>query len=145
MPYTLHADGRLHDGAFRIDLRNTGGVAAVFQVRQAGSSDAPRSYTVEPGKHLTDTWQVESGYDLSVHGPNGFFRRFTGGRSHVDVTPSYEDRNDKVVLTLHNRGSKRVEVTVRDGYNSRPVKLSLRPGRQSARRGRSPAPTAGTT
>ncbi|MBQ1028501.1 phospholipase C, phosphocholine-specific [Micromonospora sp. C97] len=128
IPYTLHADGHLADGAFRIDFRNSGGVAAVFQVRQAGSADAPRSFTVEPGKHLSDTWKVESGYDLSVHGPNGFFRRFTGGRSNLDVTPSYDERDFKVALTLTNRGSKRVEVTVRDLYNSRPVKLSLRPG-----------------
>ncbi|MFI6064160.1 phospholipase domain-containing protein [Micromonospora sp. NPDC051227] len=55
VPYTLHADGHHGDDSFRIDFRNSGGVAAVFQVRQAGSADAPRSYTVEPGKQLTDT------------------------------------------------------------------------------------------
>ncbi|GAB4106539.1 phospholipase C, phosphocholine-specific [Micromonospora taraxaci] len=128
IPYTLHADGRRDGDSLRIDFRNTGGAAAVFQVRQAGSADAPRSYTVEPGKHLTDTWTIGSGYDLSVHGPNGFYRRFTGGRAHLDITPSYEERNDKVVLTLKNPGSKRVEVTVTDRYHSRPVTLSLRPG-----------------
>ncbi|MFI6243885.1 phosphocholine-specific phospholipase C [Micromonospora sp. NPDC050795] len=128
IPYTLHADGHRGDDSFRIDLRNSGGVAAVFQVRQAGSADAPRSYTVEPGKHLSDTWPVTSGYDLSVHGPNGFFRRFADGRSHLDVTPAYDEHGYKLALTLTNRGSKRVEVTVRDGYHARPVTLSLRPG-----------------
>lgn len=128
IPYTLHADGRRDGDALRIDFRNTGKVAAVFQVRRAGSADAPRSYTVEPGKHLSDTWPATSGYDLSVHGPNGFYRRFTDGRSRLDVTPTYGERDDKLAITLTNRGSKRVEVTVRDGYNARPVTLSLRPG-----------------
>jgi phospholipase C len=38
-----------------------------------------RSYTVEPGKSLTGSWNVTGGtYSLSVHGPNGFLRQFQG-------------------------------------------------------------------
>lgn len=55
-------------------------------------------------------------------------RRFTDGLSHLDVTPAYDERDYKLALTVKNRGSKRVEVTVRDGYHARPVKVSLRPG-----------------
>ncbi|MEV1329191.1 phospholipase domain-containing protein [Micromonospora costi] len=133
IPYTLHADGRAEDDAFRIDFRNSGGVAAVFQVREAGSADAPRSYTVEPGRHLTDMWDVTSGHDLSVHGPNGFFRRFTGAEpswrsTDLAITPSYDEHGYTLVLELRNGGAKRVEVTVCDAYHSRPVTLSLRPG-----------------
>ncbi|MFC3502797.1 phosphocholine-specific phospholipase C [Micromonospora krabiensis] len=130
LPYTLHATGRSGRDGFRIDFRNTGGAGAVFQVREAGSADAPRTYTVEPGRQLTDTWPSRSGHDLSVHGPNGFFRRFTGGRNAADleITPSYDEHGYKLVLDLVNHGSKRVEVTVRDGYHGRPVTLSVRPG-----------------
>jgi phospholipase C len=130
IPYTLHADGRAEKDGFRIDFRNAGEAGAVFQVRQAGSADAPRSYTVEPGKHVTDRWDVASAYDLTVHGPNGFFRQFTGGEpaGQLDITPSYDEHGYKLALEIRNRGAKRVEVTVRDGYRSRPVTLSLRPG-----------------
>jgi phospholipase C len=133
IPYTLHANGHAGDGSFSIDFRNSGEAGAVFHVRQAGSTDDPRSYTVEPGKHLTDTWDFASAYDLSVHGPNGFFRSFRGGNpgprsTNLAVTPSYDERDYKIVLELENRGPERVEVTVRDGYNSRPTTLSLRPG-----------------
>jgi phospholipase C len=133
IPYTLHANGHAGDGSVSIDFRNSGGAGAVFHVRQAGSADDPRGYTVEPGKHLTDTWHFESAYDLTVHGPNGFFRSFKGGNpqgqsTNLDVTPSYDEQDYKIALELKNRGSKRIEVTVRDGYNSRPTKLSLRPG-----------------
>ena len=32
----------------------------------------------EAGKSLGNTWQREGSYDLSVFGPNGFFRQFRG-------------------------------------------------------------------
>jgi phospholipase C len=87
--------------------------------------DPPRGWT-DGHKHLTDTWPLTPGYDLSVHGPNGFFRRFAGGGPAVlDVEPSYGGYS--VVLKLHNGSSRRVEVTVQDRYGSRPIRLSPRP------------------
>ena len=84
LPYALHAHGRLNvsNGIFSIDFANTGQATAVFQVRSGNAGDIPRSYTVEPGKHLTDTWNVivngATAYDLSVYGPNGFYASLQG-------------------------------------------------------------------
>ena len=84
IPYTLHARGAVQpaDGSFWIEMRNTGQAGAVFQVRSGNTAHVPRSYTVEPHKLLIDTWRIgavgASGYDLSVYGPNGFFRGFKG-------------------------------------------------------------------
>jgi hypothetical protein len=43
-------------------------------VRSGNSVDGPRTYTVEPHKQLTDSWNVTAigapEYDLSVYGPN---------------------------------------------------------------------------
>jgi phospholipase C len=136
IPYTLHADGRARDHSLSIDFRNTGGAGAVFHVREAGSDNDPRSYTVEPGKHLADAWDFGSGYDVSVHGPNGFFRRFKGGSpesASVDVTASYDDGEDEITLELTNFGSQPVEVRVRVGYNSRPTTLALGPAETERR------------
>jgi hypothetical protein len=55
-------------------------VAGSEAPRRADGAQEPRSYTVEPGRQVTDAWGFASGYDLSVHGPNGFFRRFKGDR-----------------------------------------------------------------
>ena len=57
-----------------IEFSNHGQAAAVFQVRAGVADIAPRSYTVEPGKHLKDTWPLaaDGRYDLSVYAPNGF-------------------------------------------------------------------------
>lgn len=59
------------------------------------------------------------------HQPAGAVRFAAGGPAGPDVEPSYEGYS--VVLKLHNGSPRRVEVTVRDRYGSRPVRLSLRP------------------
>ena len=133
IPYTLHVDGHASSSVFSIDFKSSGAAAAVFQVRSAGSTDEPRTYTVEAGKQLTDTWDAASGYDLSVFGPNGFLRRFKGGgvsgvAALLDVKASYDERHHEIALQVRNRGADRIKVTVHDAYTSKDTKLSLRPG-----------------
>jgi phospholipase C len=138
IPYMLHADGHAAVGLFSIDFRNAGHAAAVFQARSADIAQLPRSYTVEPGKNLTDTWEFASGYDLSVHGPNGFFRGFKAGspetgQTNLDVKASYDDRASTIVLEITNRSAERAQVTVRDGYTGREKTLALDPGEAQAK------------
>ena len=131
VPYTLHADGHASGTSFSIEFRSRGRATGVFQVRSADPAQDPRSYTVEPGKQLTDTWDAASGYDLSVHGPNGFFRRFRGGvgdqPASLDIATRY-GRRLQITLEIENRGAQPVEVTVVDRYSSRSTTLSLKPG-----------------
>lgn len=132
LPYTLHADARAGDGVLDVDFGNTGRAAAVFGVRSADPAQPPRSYTVEPGKRVSDRWAAPAGYDVAVHGPNGFFRGFTGaaGRpgAEPDVAASYDERRTGITLRLTNRGPRPVTVTVHDGYTGQRTELSLRPG-----------------
>jgi len=135
LPYTLHADGRLDGGSFRIDLRNAGRATAVFQVRSAGGAP-PRSYTVEPGRQLSDGWDLQPGYDLAVHGPNGFYRGFTAGSAatDLDIAASYDEQRTELALTIANRGPQPAVVTIRDAYSSRETTLSLRSGQSGTER-----------
>ena len=68
-----------------IEFSNQGRAAAVLQVRALHLDGIPRSYTVAPGKRLSDCWGLTSqgDYCLTVHGPNGFLRAFKG-RMHDD-------------------------------------------------------------
>lgn len=131
VPYTLHADGHASGTPFSIEFRSRGRATGVFQVRSADPAQDPRGYTVEPGRQLTDTWDAASGYDLSVHGPNGFFRRFRGGvgdqPASLDIGTRY-GRRLQITLEIENRGAQPVEVTVVDRYSSRSTTLSLKPG-----------------
>src|SRR5215813_9250476 len=134
IPYTLHADGLAGATSVSINFQNSGGATGVFHVRSADAAQAPRSYTVEPGKQLADSWDFTSGYDLSVHGPNGFFRHFKGGASGSQAglaiqALSGSRRDDhEIVLKIRNRGSAPVEVTVSDRYSPRTTTLQLAPG-----------------
>jgi phospholipase C len=134
IPYTLHADGLAGATSFSINFQSSGGAAAVFHVRSADAAQDPRSYTVESGKQLAESWDFTSGYDLSVHGPNGFFRRFkgsAGGRgAGLAVQARYGSRrdDDEIEMQLENRGSALVHVTVSDRYSSRRTALTLAPG-----------------
>ncbi len=96
VPYVLNASCKVDfaTGVVKLTFHNGGTRAAVFQVRSGVPSSiavpGPWSYTVAPGSQLTDHWAVaasgETAYDLSIHGPNGFFRRFKGNLSAIDPT-----------------------------------------------------------
>jgi phospholipase C len=139
LPYTLDARGVVQeeDGSFWIQFRNTGRAGAVFQVRSGRGGDMPRTYTVEPHKHLNDFWPVAaigaSDYDLSVYGPNGFFRAFKGAvagdhRADLDVRAVYDEEGSSVTLKLSNRASQVARVGIVNRYTSRRTKLVLSPG-----------------
>jgi phospholipase C len=126
LPYTLHAHGHINtaDGSFVIDFDNPGPAAAVFQVRAGESPVAPRTYTVEGGKSLSDFWSVvsigASEYDLSVYGPNGFLRAFKGsigiGGASLETRATYSEIANAIQLAITNRSGFVVSVTVNDMY-----------------------------
>jgi phospholipase C len=128
IPYTLFADGRPAAGAFALDLRNSGGVAGVFHVRSAAHD--PRTYTVGPGQQVTDSWTVDGGYDVSVFGPNGFYRRFAGtAPAGPAAGPQVRARYaGGLVLEFTNRGTRRLELALDDRYGRHRTTVSLRPG-----------------
>ncbi len=139
IPYALHADGRVSEGSVTLDFKNSGRAAAVFHVRSADSTQVPRSYTVEPGKELRGRWDIGDEYDLSVYGPNGFFRGFKGDaqegrRADLGVRAWYRVRHHEVAVKFTNRSSEQALVIVRDGYLSREVKLTLKPGESQTKR-----------
>ena len=135
IPYTLHADGLAGATSFSIHFRNSGAAAGVFHVRSADAAQQPHSYTVEPGKQLTDSWDFTSGYDLSVHGPNGFFR-FKGSAGGLQIGLAiqalYGPRHDEIALEVENRNSAPADVTVSDRYSSPSTTMTFAPGAAKA-------------
>ncbi|GAA2567274.1 phospholipase C, phosphocholine-specific [Winogradskya consettensis] len=134
LPYSLHADARVADGTLTVTFRNTGRATAVFQARSMAEDEDPRSFTVEPGKTLTGTWPATTGYDLSIHGPNGFYREFRSSARAAAVLglrTDYDTRAEKVAVTLTNAGSGRLQLTVQDAYTSKRTTVSLRGGESS--------------
>jgi phospholipase C len=106
-----------------LKLRNPGQLGVGLQARSLTVAGAPYTYTVGAGDELTPELPNPGTYDLSVHGPNGFFRHFAGSPATV---LSVEARGDHDLGTLWLRitdrgdrpGSRRspVVVDVADAY-----------------------------
>ncbi|MDR2986543.1 MAG: phospholipase C, phosphocholine-specific, partial [Nocardiopsaceae bacterium] len=133
IPYTLHADGLAGASSVSITFKSSGGAAGVFHVRSADASQPPRTYTVESGKQVADSWDFTAGYDLSIHGPNGFFRHFKGSaggaQAGLAIQASYGARSaENISLKLKNPGSATVKATVTDRYSSRSTTLTIGAG-----------------
>ncbi len=135
LPYELdvHASVNASNSTVRLTFFNTGGKAAVFQVRSDNAADSVRDYTVEPGKTLTGTWKVASSYHLKVYGPNGFVRYFHGSigaaAAALHVRSRYESEDDcgSIKLRIINVAANQAEVSVLDAYTGRTSTQLLQP------------------
>jgi phospholipase C len=141
LPYALHADGRADTarGLFAIGMNNVGQAAAVFHVRSGNAVDAPRHYTVEPQRLLSDSWKpalATGAYDLEVHGPNGFLRAFKGNlsrdASQLIVRASYDEGRLGITLHVTNTGMRSAELRIHDAYRARHAEHRLLPGQSTA-------------
>jgi phospholipase C len=139
LPYNLQADGtaQVADQTFRIDFENRGDAGACFQVRSDSATDGPWTYTVEAHKSLSNSWQLaqtQGKYDLSVFGPNGFFRRFRGTAARtstvdLDMDVSYDVGDNVLVVRITNQALGSSQVRVKSAYDDRSVVDQLPGGR----------------
>jgi phospholipase C len=133
LPYELdvRSEFNVFNGSVSLHFSNTGKAAAVFQVRSLSNQQGPWSYTVGAHRRLDANWPVRElgldAYDLSVHGPNGFFREFRGsleGRhaARLNSKLSYDEAG--LTLEIENLGSA-ARVSVKDAYSGRNRSLQL--------------------
>ena len=130
VPYTIHTTAKadLSSEIVTITFTNTAAQTAFFQVRSASPLQAPRGYTVGPDDSLTDSWEFAASglasYDLSVYGPNGFFRYYRGGAleltaSNLQSGVTYNVSANEVILAVKNVGSLAVSVNVKNIYSGK--------------------------
>jgi phospholipase C len=94
------------------------------QARSQTVAGAPYSYTIGAGDELAVALANPGIYDLSLHGPNGFFRHFAGSAAtalRVEVHSDHDSGGLRLKLTApgdrHGRGRDRpVIVNVADAY-----------------------------
>ncbi|MEU4065312.1 phosphocholine-specific phospholipase C [Streptomyces wedmorensis] len=131
LKYAPYVDGAADTtaGTFRLTFAGGPSAGAQFYVTSANRTDVPWTYTTEAGKSIADTWNTKYSKgvtDLSVHGPNGFLRRFRSpGRTAVpEVTARHDGATGNLTLTFTNPGAA-TQVTVTDAYGAAPVTLSV--------------------
>jgi phospholipase C len=131
LPYRLTADATVDIAAQTVSItfENDGTVGAFFHVRSAeaaeniGKGAGPWGYTVDPAKRvLSDRWSPTAGtaYDLSVYGPNGFFRRVAGGltrtSANLEVRVVPELAGVALVLVIENLATWATTVSIANQY-----------------------------
>ena len=144
VPYELHVVAAADVAAGQVSLRfaNTGDAAAVFHVRSADAT-GPWTYTVGSHDAVRDTWNFrargETAYDLSVYGPNGFFRSVKGsladrGRANVVVEALYDPDDNAIILDIRNRGGRLRDLHITDAYSGERTVHVVEPGAAVVRR-----------
>ena len=139
LPYALQADAQanLAGGTLAVTFANAGSLGACFHVRSpigntAGGTTGPWSYTVEAGKSLSDTWAPisDGSYELTVNGPNGFFRRLGGNivPGAIDLSVACVYTGNGVTLRVTNNAAVAVAVDVTDAYTGQVRSQLLAPG-----------------
>jgi phospholipase C len=139
VPYVLNVNptASLATAEVTLEFINTGKKAAVFQVRSGSALQPPRTYTVIPNSQLSDVWQYVGlglgAYDLSVYGPNGFFRAYTGTlnlavSASIQSEIAYDVAGGGVTLTAVNTGMAACKLQVLNVYTSATVVTALNAG-----------------
>ena len=126
--YALDVRASAAAGKLGLAISNSGRLGAQLQARSTSMAGAPWSYTVGAGDAVSPSWPLTGGYDLDLHGPDGFFRRFTGTAA-APVETSLTARGDDVVLALHNASRSTVVASVVDAYGKHPHRVVVPAGR----------------
>ncbi|HTX13368.1 MAG TPA: phospholipase C, phosphocholine-specific [Solirubrobacteraceae bacterium] len=108
-------------------FQNPGQLGVGIQARSLTVAGAPYTYTIGAGHELMAQLPNPGTYDLSIHGPNGFFRHYAGSPATVLRADEHAD-HDTGRLTLrlsdgadrgdHGRNRAPVIVETADAYGS---------------------------
>ena len=121
---TVGADG------VRIAMRNHGHLGAVLQARTLAPHAAPASYTIGAGHHSTASWATTGGYDIALHGPDGYYRHLVGQTVDRDVEVTLRDAGRRhAELQLVNSGASAARVRVVDAYTGHVEHVDVPAGR----------------
>ena len=122
LPYHLAADGAVAGGTATVKFVNRGAVGAVFHVTSVKT--AARSYTIGAGDKLSDTWLFAAGEDIRVHGPNGFYREFSGTGPDITAVAA----GDELTLAIANSSSAAVQLTLTSAYDGSATSFTVPAG-----------------
>jgi phospholipase C len=128
--YALDVEATLDGGKLTARWTNHGTSGAHVQVRSNLLPQAPYSYTIGAAASLDAAWALGAEYDVHMHGPNGWYRRFAGTTAAADlrVTVTADGAAPHAQFRIENAGPATAELTLKDAYGAGSQSLSLNPG-----------------
>jgi phospholipase C len=140
LPYRPLVHGMVDMGAhtFTLAFGNRGPVGIAYHVRQSGPGAAgPWTFTIAPDHKADYAWDLGrtgsgSTYNLSVYGPNGWYRLYQGSvaahAADLSIETDEDRYDDALLLTIRNRGAGEVRVSIGDQYTGAELSEVLRGG-----------------
>jgi phospholipase C len=105
--YGVHVDFDADPRKLNLAIKNHSSLGVQLQARSLTVAGAPYSYTIGAGDELAIALANPGTYDLSVHGPNGFFRHFAGSPGTVlQVETRRHRETGKLTLRLTDSGER---------------------------------------
>jgi phospholipase C len=143
LPYVFTVDGAVSpEGRFRLSFANEGKAGVVLTVHDNTDRQGSWHYTIGAGdSHVADGWHDAGSldrYDLTVRGPNGFFRRFAGSLSRESGHPEVRlvpGASQQARLELVNSGKQPVQFVIAsapDYGNMAEVRRAVAPGQTAS-------------
>jgi phospholipase C len=124
--YRFNVEFEAAPSKLKLAVRNQGNLGVHLQARSLTVAGGPYSYTIGAGDDLDVSIPNPGTYDLSLHGPNGFFRHFAGSPATTLKAEAHGDHGTgRLVLRLidgsdhsgrANRHRPPVLVNVADAY-----------------------------
>jgi phospholipase C len=114
--YRLRVDVEVRKHALAFTIANGGRLGAQLQARSNTIKGAPFSYTVGAGRTMHPVVAASGRFDVSFHGPNGFFRRFAGTTKERLLEVHAARKGDELVLTLRNHSGEALRAHIEDAY-----------------------------
>ena len=116
--YGIHVGFEAASSKLHLTVKNQGSLGIGLQARSLTVAGGPRSYTIGAGHEIAVALPNPGTYDLSLHGPNGFFRHFAGSPA---TNLRVEERGDhdlgNLTLRLSHGGHRhQFVVKVADAY-----------------------------
>ncbi len=142
LPYELYADGNVNKDSKSFDIKFTaankqfGNKAAgapfrVYAHHYKQHDLLEQAYAAEAGDSVADNWRFsdfDNGkYHLLVHGPNGFYRAFTGDENDPKLTIHVAYKQDKAEIQIINHGTTQQKITVTDQAYKNPAQSKVLP------------------
>jgi phospholipase C len=108
------------EGRLQIEMINRGSAGAVISVHDNLDLQEPRHYTIGAGDRLvSEQWHDDGpldAYDLTLRGPNGFWRRFAGSLKpdapRAEVAIMLHPDTGAAELIMRNGGTKPMVFTI---------------------------------
>lgn len=139
LPYQLAADLTVDTATLsvRVSVRNTGSRAVPVDLHGlSGVDELPRLLTVDAGGSAVESFEVAAStlFDVELHGPNGFFRRFAGSAeasasgAPPEVSAVLDAATDTLRLSVRNPGTDARTLTIADDVGDASTEQALAAG-----------------